>query len=144
MLTVLEEDGFQLPGCIFSTLHLLPVILADGITCCQVGEISLKGLRATVIEYYFVGLFLILTGRESELTDDVHELTLCLETVRQQFVHVLELIFLHDPIKTLVQSPEVLMVGEQRAVGLDPRAEDMHVIVLRVAVEVDEIRTDRA
>ena len=31
------------------------------------------------------------------------------------------------------------MVGEQRTVGLDPRTEDMHVIVLRVTVEVDEI-----
>ena len=93
-----------------------------------------------MIEYYFVGLFLILTGRKAKLADDVHELALSLETVRQQFVHVLELIFLHDPIKAFVQSPEVLMVGEQRAVGLDPRAEDMHVIVLRVAVEVDEIR----
>ena len=31
------------------------------------------------------------------------------------------------------------MVGEQRAVGLDPRAEDMHVVVLRIAVKVDEI-----
>ena len=31
------------------------------------------------------------------------------------------------------------MVGEQRAVGLDPRAEDMHVVVIRIAVKVDEI-----
>ena len=66
-------------------------------------------------------------------------LTLCLETVRQQFVHVLELIFLPYPIEALVQSPEVLMVGEQRTVGLDPRAEDMHVVVIRIAVKVDEI-----
>ena len=92
-----------------------------------------------MIEYYFVGLFLILTGRESELADDVHELTLGLKTVSQQFVHVLELIFLPYPIEALVQSPEILMVGEQRTVGLDPRTEDMHVIVLRVTVEVDEI-----
>ena len=75
-----------------------------------------------------------------EPTGNVHQLSLGRKAVLKHPSDVILLVLFDNAVKRGIESVVVTVVGNQPALGRHPRRENVDVIVLRVMVEVDEIR----
>ena len=74
-----------------------------------------------------------------EPTGNVHQLSLGRKAVLEHPSDVVLLVLTNDTVKRCVKTLIVVVVVNAPAFGINPRRENMHVVVLRVMVEVDEI-----